>query len=350
MRFNKSLYYVGNEIFPYRNHWIADAGFFIPVSSGYDPAVHSVHLTQIYYRRPTLELFLEFRTDVPSLACYRFVFVHPMDWAISYGPEPRFLTYFASAITGSCFSPSLKSVAYVEPNSSSVGNVSYGGSYVETGTPSPEKAGWGYLTVGDFRDYFADVDTTLAGLGVNDVWTEGPTNFALYPTTHFLVEPARVQTVSLVQKIEIANKVPTFVPDPCYGGALNVYAGQAESNGRIFTGDVKLKEGFNCQISVSDVTNEISIDARVGAGAGASCGERGPYVTDPYAYGQYSVLPYGYYDRSCRGLIHTINGQRPDSSGRLQIQVGNGVQLSENPPPHTIVITADAAGRFVCPT
>ena len=328
---------------PWRNGWLVDCGFTLQPGAEFNHDVNAVHLTQIRYLWATQTLYFEFRLDTSASQCYRFVFECPVSEAISgSGDEPRNRTFFAAARVGCCFATRKRSEAYVIPTDANVGDAAYGTSWSPNGLEAAGAIGWGYITLGQVRDYFKDAHQLIVS---NPSYFTNVNQFALFPQTDFVIEPARVQTLvnHRAQSINIANYDGFSIPNPCTTDELIPPSDAAESNGIAFNGDVKFKAGFNCELTFNAAGNFMEIAAKRGAGAGPVCEDRGPYGSDyGYYYNPASV------DRSCRNVIFTINGVGADAFGKFTITTGNGVSVQINEVPHALVIMSNPISRFVC--
>lgn len=90
----------------------------------------------------------------------------------------------------------------------------------------------------------------------------------------------------------------------------------------LLDGDVKILEGYNMKVDFNDTTNELTIGAGIGAGAGIPCS---PQLTDP---------------ADCPEGIFYLNGRHPDWWGKFFIQAGPGIEVEAFPASNKIVISS----------
>jgi hypothetical protein len=105
--------------------------------------------------------------------------------------------------------------------------------------------------------------------------------------------------------------------------------------GEAVAGDVRFREGYNCQINVLSRNNAMRFSARRGAGLGEPC-EAVPRTYTELKRRAASI------DIDCATRCHevitNINGVEADASGSFRIQGGRGVEVV-SPSEHTIRIT-----------
>lgn len=147
----------------------------------------------------------------------------------------------------------------------------------------------------------------------------------------------------VVTGIQCANtqRVQATAPVVCLeGGSLSGGSSslsiddEAYAVGPVFTGDVKLKPGYNCRIDVRARDNSIIIGGQVGGGEGPTCEDVARYEGDePPSDSEYrSGGP------SCASLIKSINGI---VGPVVELKAGPGFRITEGDDPHSIRITAD---------
>ena len=157
-----------------------------------------------------------------------------------------------------------------------------------------------------------------------------------------VLEPALIQNLAgaYVERINLANKKRTTYTltdgcslssevdyEPYYVNATNI------------TGDVKVKEGYNCTIFVSRAENSITFAANVGSGAGEPCSEFVFYEGEQSPDG--NLLTGG---PACSETIKSING----ITGRvINIQGGLGVRVDAGEGSR-LVVTPDHNGMALC--
>ena len=193
----------------------------------------------------------------------------------------------------------------------------------------------GYLVVGD-------LDALTAQL-VNGV------NYSTDTIKAPRIEPANLQSLrdSYLQSLTVYTDNRHIVTSPTGCGPAES-SSPAESDdsiliGTILSGDVVFVEGYNATILVSERASSITIGAGLGYGAGRQCEEI------PYEFGDLSspgsLLTGG--DR-CADLLYTINGIRPDSSGRFVIEGSYGIVVTPYPDMNKIIISFELTRRILC--
>lgn len=96
-------------------------------------------------------------------------------------------------------------------------------------------------------------------------------------------------------------------------------------------GDVYLKEGYNCSITIDPDSNTIRIDGVRGAGAGLPCGD--PPVSQ----------------LTCKQVFLRINGLTADDQGEFTMTAGQGLTLTADPAAHKLVFKSAKSGtETVC--
>ena len=190
-----------------------------------------------------------------------------------------------------------------------------------------------------FRPDTADQWVTL--FAENEMWegfivagpaTELYTTLAVGQTTTFSrdvykLEPARIQNLqkSYLRSISVANYDRLRVPD-CNNATLHTTR-QIVVNASNLQGNIRLKEGYNCQITQTDRANELSVSAIKNSGAqidAALCdfGSEVPlYIGEPLTINSkfYGGGP------ACDELIATINGV---GGSAINFVGGNGVAIT----------------------
>lgn len=156
------------------------------------------------------------------------------------------------------------------------------------------------------------------------------------------VEPALIQNLagSYVERINLANKKRTMYtpPESCSFSSEYSYDNYYV-NATNIAGDVKVKEGYNCNIFVSKAENSITFAANVGSGMGEPCSEFVFYEGEESPEGD--LLTGG---PTCGDTIKSING----ITGRVvNIQGGLGVRV-EAGLRNKLVITPDHNGMALC--
>lgn len=168
--------------------------------------------------------------------------------------------------------------------------------------------------------------------GVLDELTTGMTvgETRVFSSTDYVLEPARIQSLvkSYLRSISLGNysRVVAY-PSPECGGPEEPPARFVVVNKKCMKGDLKFKEGYNCQIFQVDRNNEIIVTAAVGAGAGdASLCEEIKLFDEETAPEGSKLLSGG---PACDEIVFTVNGVNYE--GTLQIIGGTGVLVKQDP-------------------
>jgi hypothetical protein len=152
----------------------------------------------------------------------------------------------------------------------------------------------------------------------------------VFSSTDYVLEPARVQSLvkSYLRSISLGNysRVVAAAPSEC-GGPENPPDRYVVVNKKCMQGDLKFKEGYNCQIFQVDRNNEIIVTAAVGAGAGDTtlCDEIKLFEDEAPPEGS-KFLSGG---PACDEIVFTVNGVNYE--GSLQIIGGAGVEIRQDP-------------------
>lgn len=162
----------------------------------------------------------------------------------------------------------------------------------------------------------------------------------------YRIEPGRIQNLakSYLRSITVGNYERTNIPT-C--GTSRNPTRPIILNAACIKGDVKLKEGYQCQITQNSRTNTIDISAAATAGTekdAAFC-EYGSEL--PLYVGEELKEGFKFYSGSpaCNELIFTLNGV---GGKNISLLGGNGVTLTtidEN----TLKLTIDANSQNACP-
>ena len=167
-----------------------------------------------------------------------------------------------------------------------------------------------------------------------------------FTKNEYRVEPGRIQNLakSYLRSITLGNYERTAVPE-CNTNRSDVRP--IILNAACIKGDVKLKEGYQCQITQNTRTNTIDISAGVTAGAekdDAFC-ENGselplfPGETIPENSKFYSSSP------ACDELIFTINGI---GGKNISLLGGNGITITTTDA-NQLKLTFNANTQNACP-
>lgn len=186
---------------------IVDCGFITGLDSGYNPDTHVVYVAAV--RRIGALLEVEFRATAPNLAG------HPLIFRRSAAAEEWEEEYRESAAANL--------------------------------TCATEPLWSGFFVSGVVTTTFEKLND-----GANVTFTAAQT----------AVEPARVQTLvkSYLRSVNVGNYARTAVP-PCTGTEETIITPATEIivNGTCISGHVKLKQGYNCQITQQEFNNTITI-------------------------------------------------------------------------------------------
>lgn len=166
-----------------------------------------------------------------------------------------------------------------------------------------------------------------------------------FPDREFCIEPANVSHVYCVTSVNLANFPRPVVVPPEGVAATGLYRPQvacppnyAATQTRGMTGDIRLKEGFNCAIRQSDGT--FTIYGEVGAGA---CVLEEYAQEVPQDAEEERLLAEGKYltgGPSCASILKYVNGI---SQPNIPIAVHGGLRAQVTPGRLTLTIQADPA-------
>lgn len=138
--------------------------------------------------------------------------------------------------------------------------------------------------------------------------------FALPPGTYSLLESPQIE--------------PALIG---YQPAHRVLSIRAEGplETTVLSGDIHVREGYNCQVTVRPETDTVRISAIKGAGQGISCEKVDEGVL------------------SCTDALLHLNGRRAGDSGEFILRGAFGVELFADPENHTIVISIPPAKQDI---
>jgi hypothetical protein len=162
-------------------------------------------------------------------------------------------------------------------------------SAVDTENPCAEEPIWsGFLVTGPLEALTAAFNDAA----VNGVWALQPNDYQ--------VEPGRIQNLNkaYLRSISVGNYDRVRVP-PCDQTGTNDNRAIV-LNSRCMKGDIRLKEGYNCLITQTDRSNEITVTAAKGAGAGSNgddlCANSGELPLFDGEAGETKIVPTQYID------------------------------------------------------
>lgn len=263
---------------------IVDCGIIMGLDSQYDPALHTVWLAEV--RRIGGRVEFEFATNAPGAANKPLVFS--------------------------------RDVAAVEWLTEQVES-----STADNKECATEPAWEGFLVTGVLTELVAALDAS------------GQRTFT---NTDYVLEPARIQSLvkSYLRSISLGNysRVVAYPSADC-GGPAETVPRYIIINKSCMHGDLKFKEGHNCEITQVDRNNELIIGAAIGAGEGGNniCEEIKLFDAEVPPDGS-KLLSGG---PACDEIIFTVNGVNYD--GTLQLQGGTGIIIKQDPNnPHGLII------------
>jgi len=177
------------------------------------------------------------------------------------------------------------------------------------------------------------LDALAAIMPSGSTWTFAP--------TQLVIEPARIQALTYLRAIHLANRQRTQVTLPARCETPTTPDASAVAVGSV-TGIVRFREGYNCTIRQDASRNAIIVGARVGAGAGRPCNEvpRYPGESSPDGGRYLTGGP------ACDEVVTTINGV----GGRnFQLTAGRGIRISPDPDrTDTLIIQPDFSDFALC--
>lgn len=265
---------------------IVDAGIIMGLDSEFDPQTHKIWLHEI--RRVDNNFELELRTDAPGGENAPLIFtraVEAQEWQTEYVESAP---------------------------------------YLKTENSCAEEPAWtGFVVTGPLQDLNEKITA------LNSVVT--------LPPTAYILEPARIQSLvkHYLRSISVGNMSRPVALSSCT--ATEPEERQIIVNARCITGDIKLQEGYNCQIIQNDQLNEIEISAGKNLGSpvdGALCRTHGEI---PFYDGEQPVEGSLFLSGgpACNELISTINGVGgPD----VNIIGGTGINITTDQETNTITI------------
>lgn len=160
------------------------------------------------------------------------------------------------------------------------------------------------------------------------------------------VEPARIQNLSdaHVRTIAVGNVERTRASsrDGCRELCWSFEPEDVYTVCSCLVGDVDFVDGHNVSIQVSEATNAIIFNAGVGLGLGVACDELpiSPIESPPAGRTTYTG------SLRCSEVITQVNG---NTSRKLLIVGGDGVQVTSIPEQHRIIIDANLADMAYAP-
>lgn len=278
---------------------IVDCGIIMGVEVPFAADAHKVYLHAVRRTGDTFEF--EFRTDAPIAEDYALIFTRQLaaaEYATEHA-EAIGITDSSSSLSGAC----------------------------------PDGPVWeGYLVTGQL----ADLGEALED---GQEWD--------FSDTRWQLEPARMQVLSYLRSISLANYDRTHadLPDDCTG-ASSESAGDSRLlfvNSVCMLGNLKFKPGFNCAIRQEDTSNTIIISGAVGGGAGLPCNEI-PLYEGEASPDDGSLLGGG---PQCNEVITSING----IGGRdVSILAGSGVTIiPDELDPNGLLVSIDLHDLTACP-
>jgi hypothetical protein len=271
------------------NSAVVDCGVIMGLDSGFDPTIHKVWLASITRANNVVSFLLA--TDAPGAINKPIQFDRDEDdseWATSPGQAA-----FPDAVNPLC---------------------------------SPTPVWEGFLVSGPLQELLSIL---------------APGETITFPAGARVLEPARIQSLvkSYLRSLNIGNTQRTYALPPAE--CRDTEPGDSDNdiviNARCLSGDVRLKEGYNCRIRQVTGSNEIRVAAERNAGdtnTAELCehgGELPLYQNEPFDddTGFYSGGP------SCKEMISTVNGV---GGPGLTLMGGPGVRITTNADTHTITV------------
>lgn len=254
---------------------IVDFGSLLGAAIEYDPAEHVVYLESI--TRPSGPLIFTFRCTATDDEDYELV--------------------FHRAVTASEFTTD--NVECSPPHTPSCSDDDGGGFWD------------GFLVTGQLAELLVLVPVGYSLQG-------SPETTAVEPGVILSCRQRFVRSVNLANATRVMDENPVGCDGPA------VEAQTIKQVGLCLTGPLRLKAGFNTNLSQDGSDNSFTIGAAIGAGAGEPCDVSGdiPYYPEeerPAGSGFYSGGP------ACSELINTINGVAgPD----IALRAGPGITIS----------------------
>lgn len=290
---------------------IVDFGcLFFAWDNDYDPTTHTVYLDRV--RRPAsgdIEIYV--RTTAPGLADDVLLFVFPAaasDYSVQYVREQAMPS--AGNLASSAFSGTAEELSAVDA--------------------CGESPRWqGYLVIGDVAALHAILDGVESG----SLATIASTSIFEHALVRNLAN-SRVRFMGVANKDRTRSAAPAGCREFCWEEAVqDVYVVAS-----CLYGHIRLREGYNTLIDQSDAGNSLTIHGRVGAGRGEPyseiplyAGESGPLNRDGDLGG--ALI--------CCNTVRSLNGV----AGRLmRLNVGAGVELTELPDEHKLVLNFSMRG------
>lgn len=269
---------------------IVDAGVVLGLDSEFDAQNHDVWLHEIRRAENTFEF--EFQTDAPGAANLPLVFTRAAD-ADEWQTE------------------------YVES-----------APYIKDGNSCAEEPAWtGFLVTGPLTDLNAAMPLAASPAAIT------------LPDKVYVLEPGRLQSLvkHYLRSISLGNlsrPAARLACDPVTEEAPR----KIVVNSRCIDGDIRFKEGYNCQITQREASNELSITAALETGTpvtdGELCANNGeiPFYTGEQPPEGSQFLSGG---PACNELISSVNGVAgPD----VTIVGGSGVNVVADQNTNTIRI------------
>lgn len=288
------------------NYAVADFGCWMNAGSGFVEGQHNVYLTAV--RVVGTDVKFVFTSDAPGLVGTALVFWHDSS-------SPDFTSSYVDAIV------------YDGEDASSSSSSSSSTSLIDENVCDVEPLWAGFLCSGDI--------TRLLDFLGSDVLENAGT-----------VEPSRIQNNdgAYVRSVNLANaertRATTHTDCKDYCWSFPHYDHYVA--GYCLTGPIKLREGYNTSIRQDALSNTITIDASLGAGAGQPCEEVPLFngETPPSGRTTLDGAP------KCNEIVRSINGV---GKRFFEISGGNGVVITPVPAEHKVIVSVDLQDLAFCP-
>jgi len=316
---------------------IVDFGAIMAVDSGFRTNEDFIWLHRI--RRQDPYLLFEFRTTAKYARNEALFFLRRIDdpeftheWAESISlllPDP-FPTSSSSSLSSS-ISSSLSSASLSSLSSNPFCNAGMDGdTKLLCGGPGCDAPKWeGFLITGLFSELLDTLATGEQIVFVQGVW---------------VIEPARIQNLNntFARSFNLANRDRTHVTPPEHCSSVSANDGTIFANAVCLQGDLRFKEGYNCNIRQENQNNTIVISGAVGGGEGDPCEEIPLYDGEVPPFDS----PFLSGGPACGEIIRTISGK---GGPAVRIFGGSGVRVYDAPAnPSAIFIDADLSDFALC--
>lgn len=290
--------------------FIADCGFIMGPSAGFEEGIHQVFLYRITRTTETVVTY-EFRSDAPNVLGVYLIFTRNSD-------DPTYTTEFVESDSE-------------EPVNSQSASSSNSGDNV-CGEPF-----WsGYLVTGPMASVFSRLS-----IGESITRTSGSDDEAV-------VEPGLIQNLNGNQVVSLnlanADRTRALRPGDCPPNQWPFETGLIYVNYTCLQGDIRLYAGHNLSLSQNNNTNSIQFAAVVNAGTGPVCEELKLFPAEtPPVDATNNLLEGDFY---CNEVFRSVNGvQGPN----IQFFAGNGVTIIPDNSNNKLIVDINLIDLSLCP-